>query len=178
MAIRQTPELERALHLGVDRNASDVYLLPNEPIGLRIAGELERMDGPTLSPEDVRQIAVAAVGEDRLRDIGPACGRVNTSCGLPGLMSGRMTIARSRGDYTIVVRLVLGTIPTLARIRLPEAVVQAAKSPNGLILFSGPTGSGKATSMLALIEDINQRESLHICTVEDPIGPALMPQKS
>ncbi len=177
MALQQTPELERALQLGADRKASDIYFLPNEPISLRILGELERTDGPPLSAEDVQQIASAAVGEDRLDEIGPARGRITVSCGLPGVVNGRMTIARSLGNCTIVVRI-LSKIPTVAWARIPDAIVQAVNMPNGLILFAGPTGSGKTTTMYSLADDINQRKAFHICTVEDPIGTVLTPKRS
>ena len=113
MAIVQTAELERFLQMAFDKGASDLLLIANEPPCFRVNGVIQREDTPPLSSSDIRKIAMAALGEDQIRQIGSDVGRLITSCSLPGVVDGRMCIARSRGDYSIVVRL----LPTI----LPDA---------------------------------------------------------
>jgi twitching motility protein PilT len=176
MSHTTTPELLGTLQMAHEKKASDVYLLPNEPVSLRVNGKLERSEGAVLTAEDVGRIALAQVGSQRLERIGREVGRVEVSCGLPGQVTGRMTIAKSLGDYTIVIRLLPSQLMTPAQGRVPQAVVAAANLPHGLVIFSGPSGSGKTTSMLAVVDDINARRAAHICTVEDPISAIITPK--
>lgn len=178
MAITQTSELDRALQLAADRHASDLFLVPGEPVALRIAGKIQRTDQPPLTAADVRRIAVAAVGEQRLSALGTETGRIITSCEVPGVVAGRMCIASARGEPTIVVRILPTRLGSAKELAIPEAVLQAARSPSGLILFSGAIGSGKTTSMLSVLDDWNANFDGHICTVEDPIGMVLASKRS
>ena len=85
MAIQQTPELERALQAAADRKASDLFLLPDEPISFRVKGQIARSEGDALCESDVRAIAIAAVGEERLSTLAEA-GTIVTSCSLAGVI--------------------------------------------------------------------------------------------
>ena len=178
MAINQTPELERALQLAAERRASDLFLIPGEPVALRIKGKIERAGGEPLTPADVRSIAVAAVGEQRLAALGTETGRIVTSCELPGVAAGRMCIASARGEPTIVVRILPTRMWDVKQLCIPDAVLKAARSPNGLVIFSGVAGSGKTTSMLSVLDDWNANMPGHVCTVEDPIGMVLTSKRS
>ncbi len=171
-----SPELESALQLAHSRKASDVYLLPGEPITLRVHGKLERTTGAVLTAEDVERIALAHVGPQRLGRIGRELGRVVVSCGVPGLVSGRMTVARSLGDPTVAVRLLSSRFATAEECRVPEAVLGALNQRAGLVIFSGPSGSGKTTTMLSVLDHINTLRSVHIATVEDPISAIISPK--
>jgi twitching motility protein PilT len=181
MAMNQTTELERALQLAADRHASDLFLIPGEPVALRVKGKIERTEGETLTAADVRRIAAAAVGDERLAALGAETSRINTSCELPGVVSGRMCIASARGEPTIVIGILPTRLPegwNVQHLGIPDAVLRAARSPNGLVIFSGMPGSGKTTSMLSVLDDWNANMDGHICTVEDPIGMVLSPKRS
>jgi twitching motility protein PilT len=178
MAINQTPELERALQLAADRHASDLFLIPGEPIALRIKGKIERTEGEPLTAADVRRVAVAAVGDERLAALGTETSRVITSCELPGVVVGRMCIASARGEPTIVVNILPSCTWSPQELGIPDVVLQNAHVPSGLVIFAGLPGSGKITSMLSVLDDFNAKFESHICTVEDPIGPVLTPKRS
>jgi twitching motility protein PilT len=143
-----------------------------------VRGKIERTDGPVLSPDQIRSIALAAVGEQRLEKMAAESGRLVVSCALPGVISGQMCVASSRSDYTITVRLIGCRIMSPQDLAVPEAFVQAAKARNGLLLFTGIPGSGKTTTVFSILEQINRQEARHICTVEDPIGAVLTPKQS
>ncbi len=180
MALEQTPELTQILEQAVacDGGVSDIHLLPGEPVCLRIRGALARLDTPPLSAADVRAIAVAAVGAEELSRLGPQLAEVTTRCGIPGIIDGIMTIARAMGEVTIVIRLLPLTLPALERIQLPDAMLRAAESSHGLVVFAGPVGSGKTTTALCVLDHLNATRPAHICTVEDPICMRLTPKKA
>lgn len=178
MAIKQTPELERGLQLAADRGASDLYLIPGEPVCLRIGSSIVRSDSEPLTAEDVRRVATAAVGADQFARLGSQTGRLITSCDLPGVAAGRMCIASARGEPTIVVRILPTHLSSVQELDVPDAVVRAADSPSGLLLFSGAAGSGKTTTMYGVLDWWNANHDGHICTVEDPIGHVLPSKRS
>lgn len=178
MAIHQTPELERCLQEAADRGASDVFLLAGEPPCFRVKGCIERREGDPLSADDVREIARAAIGDERLSEIGTETGVQITSCGIEGVVSGRLAAAKSCGEYTITVAILLGSVPDVAAIKVPDALVQAALSPSGFVIFAGLTGSGKTTTAYSVLEHINAQRPCHICTVEDPIATHIASKKA
>jgi Tfp pilus assembly pilus retraction ATPase PilT len=106
MALRQTRELEGALQAAADRSdVSAVLLIPNEPVSFRIEGQIERTEGEALAPEEIHDIAAAALGEDALARVGGEVSEVMTSCALPGVVDGRLCVTRSLGSYSIVIRI-------------------------------------------------------------------------
>lgn len=179
MAVQQTPELERALQAAADRKATDLFLLPDEPVSFRVKGAIVRSEGDALSEADVRAIAAAAVGQERLSTLAET-GTLVTSCSLPGVIDGQMTIASSRGQLAIVVRLITVKTLPIETIQLPPAVLRAIETATagGLSIFTGRIGSGKTTTMLSVLDHINATREKHICTVEDPIEIRLTPKRS
>lgn len=172
-----TVELQRAMELAAEKHASDLFLLPGEPISLRIGGTIQRMDSEPLTPDLIRQMALGAVGDERLSRLHAERGCIRASCDVEGVISGRMSIAQSRGDHTIVIRLLPRRVFTPAELRFPPALLEAATLGSGLVLFSGIAGSGKTTSAFALLEHINATWPGHICTIEDPISFVMTPKK-
>jgi twitching motility protein PilT len=169
MAIKQMKMFERMLQEGFDRKASDVLLMPGEPVCFRVRGELVRTEGDALYADQIKAVAESAIGEERLRKDIAAVGRSVTSCGIEGVGDGRMCVTSSFGNYSIAVRLLPRQLPDVKVARVPAAVLAAAQSASGLIVFAGPVGSGKTTTMLAVLEHLNATRPIHICTVEDPI---------
>ena len=178
MAVEQTPELERYLQDAADRGASDLFLLPDEPPTFRVAGCIERGEGDSLSADDVQAIAVAALGEERLSKIGGTVGVVTTSCGLPGVVGGRLSVARAFSGYTVVVSILPSRIADLTTTAVPDAMVQACLCSSGLVIFAGLVGSGKTTAAYSVLDHINATKACHICTVEEPISLRIEPKRA
>ena len=172
------PGIENLLNEAVNRRASDIHLQPGEPPALRVDGVIERMEGDPLSADEITEIAAAAVGEEELHRIGREVGEVHRALNLSEEFSGRVAVARSGGEYTISIRLLPISIPNLEAIRFPQAMLDAAGSPHGLVIISGPTGSGKSTAAFSLLEHINAHSPGHICTIEDPIQYRLFAKKA
>jgi twitching motility protein PilT len=182
MAIKQTPELEEYLREAAEKDASDVHLIPGEPLTFRVRGMLERTERDPFTPDEIRDIAIAAFGEEPVGKIGSEVGEMRTSCGLPGVREARMCAARSQGQISIVIRLFAPRIFTLEEIKAPEGLVRAATTPcgvpSGLLIFCGPTGSGKTTTAFSVIDHINATRAEHICTVEEVSASPLTPKRS
>jgi twitching motility protein PilT len=178
MAIEQTPELERILQEAADRMASDVFLIPDEPVAFRVQGRIERSDCDPLTAPRITVIAAAAVGQEELRRVPLETGGALTSCGLPGVADGRMTIATTMGESTIVIRMLPGTVMDVKAAGVPGVLLKATEAMNGLIVVGGPTGSGKTTVALSLLDYINATRPVHIITVEDPVLARLTPKQA
>ena len=178
MAIVQTAELERFLQEAFDKGASDLFLIPHEPPSFRVKGSIERAETDSLRAEDVRKVAIAAFGEEQIQLVGGQTGQLITSCSLPGALDGRMCLARSRGEFTIAIRLLPTNLPNVSDLRIPEGMLNAALSKNGLVICAGPSGSGKTTILYGLAEYINENTASHICTIENPIYYCIKPKKA
>lgn len=162
----------------MEQEASDLYLVPGEPPAMRIDGRLQRTEAPKLDAGKVKEMAAAIVGMEELDRIGPEVGERHRSYLLPGNRNVRFGVARSGGDYSIVAALVGFELPSVEQLDMPRAILEAAHAPYGLVLFSGPAGSGKITSMLSVLDHLNAAGPVHICTVEDPMHWRLAPKKA
>lgn len=178
MAAQITPELQRMLQQAAERYASDLHLLPGEPPIFRVGSELQRAEQDPLTEEDVRAIVHAAIGQEQADRIGQEREVAITTCSIEGVVEGRMAITRHMEKLSAVIRLLPSQVPDPARARVPQALLDLTASPNGLILLTGVTGSGKNTVALTLLDYINTREATHIVTIEDPVGIRLVPKKA
>ena len=176
MAIKQTPELEHLMQEAFDKNARLFYLIPNEPPVFRIKNSIQRSQGDSFTAEQIKDIATAALGKDALKDIGSETGQLTTLCTLPGIVDGRMHITKISGDYAITIYLMPTSLPDVDCVRVPKAILEAAMLSRGLVLFSGPTGSGKTTSLFSTLDYINSKKSCTICTLEYSIEYHLTPK--
>jgi twitching motility protein PilT len=171
-AVIATPDLIR-LMLAQGKGISDLVFSPGRPPQVEKHGELMAVaipDLPMLRPEDTGRIAADLIGANQqalhtLRDQG-AC---DLSYSMPDTARFRVNVFRQRGSYAIVMRVIAQTIPTLAELGLPAAIADAAALKNGIVLVTGPTGSGKSSTLAALIDVINDTRAEHILTIEDPI---------
>lgn len=178
MAIKQTPELERLMQEASDKNADYVYMMPNEPPAFRIKNNIERGQGDPFTTQQISKIASAAFAENDLKTLGIETGQLSTFCTLPGIVDAHMQVSKAGSEYCICLYLLPKTLPTVDDVKLPRAILKAAMSSRGLILFSGPGSSGKTTSMLSTLDYVNCQRACMICTVEYATTYRLVPKKA
>ena len=157
------------LRLVVERDASDLHLKVGVPPKIRDTGVLSPIDGyPRLEHADTERIADAIVPDDRgerLREVG----EVDFAYSVPGVGRFRANVFRQRGSLSMVFRKLRFGGPTFAQMRLPDTIRVLSEEPRGLVLVTGPTGSGKTTTLAAMIEHLNHTRPCHVVTIEDPI---------
>ena len=158
------PFLESLLVLG-GTTLSDLHFKVGSPPLLRIQGTLESSGLNTLGPEETSEIATALAGGKNLDGVN----EFDAAYSIPGKTRFRVNIFRQQGHLSIVMRVISSVIPTLESLNLPEVIQKIAGEERGLVLVTGPTGSGKSTTLAAMIDYVNRREKLHIITIEDPI---------
>jgi twitching motility protein PilT len=150
------------------RKASDLHITTGISPRCRINGELTDMGYAVLSPEDTQSLIMPMV-PSWLKDRLIANGESDFSYSIPGVGRYRVNVFRQRGSYAAVIRIINTVIPAPQSLGLPASVVELTKKKRGLILVTGPTGSGKSTTLASLIDIINNNSSRHIVTLEDPI---------
>jgi twitching motility protein PilT len=160
--------IDELLQATVEEGASDLHIRVGVPPMLRIHGALTPLDIPPLTEEDTEVLAKSISKEDAWEEIESQGG---TDFALPfrDLARFRVSVFKERGKYGIVMRQIPADLLTLEQIGLPEEVKEMLFKPRGLILVTGPTGSGKSTTLASMIDIINRQRDVHIITVEDPI---------
>ncbi len=168
--------LERVLTLVVQRDASDVLLVPGAPPVLRVAGRLTPVDAPPLDEDEIRAILaphVAAPAWRALQEEGSADFSLRVGWhgeGAPhGAFRFRVNLHRQRGRLAAAIRVLPRAIPTLAALGLPALLADLVKPARGLVLVCGPTGAGKTSTLAALVGEINRTRSCHVVTIEEPV---------
>jgi twitching motility protein PilT len=153
----------------VERDGSDLHLKVGQPPKIRETGVLAPMDGrDRLSHQDTATIAAAIVPEDRWERL-RGSGEVDFAYSVPNVGRFRANVFRQRGSLSMVFRKLRFGGPSFAEMHLPETIRALADEPRGLVLVTGPTGSGKTTTLAAMIEHLNHTRACHIVTIEDPI---------
>jgi twitching motility protein PilT len=160
--------LDIALQELCRRNGSDLLLTVGAPPMVRVDGELIALEGPPLTPADTDEVVRAALGPDR-HETFVKTHEVDFSFGRAGLARFRANAFLQRGSAALSVRLIPFVIPAPDDLGLPACVQQLAHQAQGLVLVTGPTGSGKSTTIASLIDTINSTRACHILTIEDPI---------
>ena len=161
-----TMNLEDIVGLAREAAASDVHVSPNDTLRLRVHGALRSAGGELLSPALCEQIARESVGDgfSRLESVGEY-DTAKTICGVRC----RLNVYRVSGGYAISIRLLATGIPKLSELGLPPVVGEFVSYQKGLVLVTGETGSGKSTTLAAIMGEINRTRPDHIITLEDPI---------
>jgi len=152
----------------VDRQASDLHLAVGLPPVLRIDGRLQPMDRPPLTPSVAREMIYSILTQDQRQKL-ETDWEVDLSYSLYGQARFRVNAYFQRGTLGAAFRLVPTVIKTVDELGLPKVLHTFSQKPRGLILVTGPTGSGKSTTLAAIIDEINETRSDHIITIEDPI---------
>jgi len=157
------------IRAGHSRRASDLHLVAGSPASFRIDGSLTPSNGAfPLTSEDINeaflQLTTPEEREHFHRNL-----ELDFGYTLPGVGRLRCNAAQQRGSISLAVRLLPPKIPTLDELELPPILKQLAMSPRGLVVVTGPTGSGKSTTLAAMIQHLNLNETRHVVTIEDPI---------
>ncbi len=162
-------ELGAWLRMLVERDASDLHLKVGVPPKVRDTGVLAPIEGrAALTPQETAAIAEAIVPPERVERFRRS-GEVDFAYSLPGVGRFRVNVFRQRGSVSLVFRKLRFGGPTFAEAHLPDTIRALAEEPRGLVLVTGPTGSGKTTTLAAMIEHLNHTRPCHIVTIEDPI---------
>ncbi|MDT0164679.1 type IV pilus twitching motility protein PilT [Actinotalea sp. AC32] len=156
------------LHAAGSSNASDLHCKVGSPPRLRVDGRLRRLQVPDLTPEDMVHM-VGEVLPVNLRETFVETHEADFAFSLPGVGRFRVNAYQARGTYGMVFRRVAHGAQSLAELGLPEVVGELALEPRGLVLVTGPTGSGKTTTLASMVDLINSYREVNIVTIEDPI---------
>jgi twitching motility protein PilT len=153
----------------VTRNASDLHLSVGAPPAVRVRGRVERLpDYGTLTAEDTQQLLYRIMSSEQQKNL-EIKRQIDMSHSIPGLARFRVNVYFQREALAAAFRLIPEELKTLEELGLPSALRDFVDKPRGLVLVTGPTGSGKTTTLAALIDEINRTRSDHILTIEDPI---------
>ncbi len=162
-------DVVRVLGTAIARKASDIHLSTGRPPVLRINGELVDLEEwPPLSAETCKEMVYSFLGEQQRARLEETL-ELDCSFSVPGLGRFRANVLHQRGSVECVLRAVPSLIPTPEQLGLGPAAMSLAAQPRGLVLVTGPTGSGKSTTLACLIDHINSESRRHILTIEDPI---------
>lgn len=160
--------LKQLLQEAVERLASDVHITVGVPPVFRINGHLVKTEHPVLSVQDTASF-VEEITKEEQRQRFLEQGELDFSFAIPGVSRFRVNLFRQRGSMGLAIRVVNERISTLDQLGHPEILKTLARNSRGLVLVTGPTGSGKSTTLAAMIDLINNERACHILTLEDPI---------
>jgi len=162
-------ELRPLIDLMLKKNASDLILTAGERPVLRIVGDLAPVEGwKPLSPEDVKRLAYSLLTPEQQKTFERTL-EMDSSFGIEGTARFRLNIFYQRGAVGAAIRMLHHQIPTLESLGVPEIIKKWLRVPHGILITTGPTGSGKSTSQAAMIGYLNQHKRYHVITIEDPI---------
>ena len=157
------------LQLVVTENSSDLHLRVGVPPVIRVHGILHRVEGPICKPEDTEELMRSITSEDHIQQVRER-GGADFGFAFGELARFRVSVFKEKGNFGLVLRQIPSKLLTMEQIGVPASVRDLLYKPRGLVLVTGPTGSGKTTTLASLINIINEeRDDAHIITVEDPI---------
>lgn len=161
-------DLIELLSIGAEKGASDVHVTVGIPPAYRIDGKLVEAGEEPLKPDDTLDLLKQALDESRFNKL-EETGDIDFSYSIAGIGRFRVNAFKQRGSYAMVLRIIPLSIPTMDSLGLPSVVEELTHLPRGLILVTGPTGSGKSTTLASMIDRINSEKNSHIITLEDPL---------
>ena len=168
-APQQGPNLRALLEEMIERGASDLHITAGECAKMRVDGDItSSRNNYVLTPKDTLQVAYSVLTEQQKKRFEME-DELDFSFGIQNLARFRGNCFKQRGCVSMVMRQIPINIKTSDQLRLPPAIIKMAEKPRGLVLVTGPTGSGKSTTLAAMIDKINKERRGHIITVEDPI---------
>jgi twitching motility protein PilT len=164
-----TYQIDDLLHKMVEMDASDLHIKVGSPPGYRVNGEIKPLEGAgPMKPAETEALVRQTLKEEQLAEFEKS-GDFDCAYSIPGLSRFRVNAMRQRGSWGLVLRIIPMEVPDIEKLHLPPIVTELAMKPRGLVLVTGPTGSGKSTTLAAMIDYRNRHERGHILTMEDPI---------
>src|SRR6202167_3265580 len=160
--------LHQLLKAMVEKGASDLHVTTNSPPQLRVDGKLVPLKAPPLTPVETKQLCHSILTDAQKHKFEEE-NELDLSFGVKGLSRFRANLFMQRGAVAGAFRTIPYKILTFAELGLPQVASDLAKKPRGLVLVTGPTGSGKSTTLASIIDKINRERRGHIITVEDPL---------
>lgn len=160
--------IDDLLRLTVERKASDLHLTAGLPPMIRVDGVLHPLEFTPLTPQDTQRLIYDILTEEQITTF-ETQKELDFSYGVRGIRRFRVNVYRQRGAIAAAVRAIPDRIPSFEELRLPPVIQEVAEKTSGLVLVTGPTGSGKSTTLAAIVDYINQTRSCHIITIEQPI---------
>ncbi|MBP6342304.1 MAG: type IV pilus twitching motility protein PilT [Candidatus Omnitrophica bacterium] len=170
-------ELKELLLLTVKEKASDLHLTENSPPVLRIDGSLIFIDKPPLNRDDLKKMIYAVLTEGQIKKFEEEK-ELDFSLALTGMDRFRVNVHVQRGSIEAALRRISIYIPTMEELNLPPVIAEMARKPNGLVLLTGPTGTGKTTTLASMINLMNSEKAVVITCIEDPIEYLHMNKRS
>jgi twitching motility protein PilT len=152
----------------LEMDGSDLHLATGSPPQVRVNGKLQRLPLPELTPAETKHLAYSVLTDAQKKRFEETM-ELDLSFGIRGLARFRCNVFNQRGAVGAVYRLIPERVRTLQELGLPQVIARLAERPRGLVLVTGPTGSGKSTTLAAMIDKINGERRDHILTIEDPI---------
>lgn len=164
-------DLRNILELAIEKQASDVFIVAGLPVAFRINGAVQQINDVKLLPPDTEQLLneIYKYADSRDMDVLHANGDDDFSFSIRDLSRFRVSAYKQRGALSAVIRIITFQLPEYEQLGIPEHVIQLADTSNGMILVTGPAGSGKSTTLACMISHINKTYSKHIITLEDPL---------
>ncbi|MFL5322286.1 MAG: type IV pilus twitching motility protein PilT [Myxococcaceae bacterium] len=161
--------MNKLLTVGVQNGASDIHFRPGDPPTYRVNGSLRALKAEKLLPAHTKQIALNLISDALVQNQIDAVQEWDGSYGVQGVGRFRVNVFRQRNSLAAILRIIPQDVPTIASLGLPDVLKKIASEERGLVLVTGATGSGKSSTLAAMISHINATESVHILTIEDPI---------
>ena len=161
--------MEKIIKAAVDRGASDLHIKAGDVFRARIDGRLVALTKQALTPDQTKAIALRLIQNEEVRQRIDQILDYDCSWGAAGIGRFRVNVLRQRSSFMIVMRVIPFTIPTVESLRLPPVIMQLAEAERGMILVTGVTGSGKSSTLAAMVQAINSTMHKHIVTLEQPI---------
>jgi twitching motility protein PilT len=162
------PTLNQLLKSMVEQGGSDLHITTNSPPQVRVDGHLRPLNLPPMTPTETKQLAYSILTDNQKHRLEESL-EIDLSFGIKGLARFRANIFHQRGAIAAVFRQIPYEIKTFRELGLPPVVERLCEKPRGLILVTGPTGSGKSTTLAAMLDKINRERSEHMVTIEDPV---------
>ena len=163
-------DVRKILEEATKREASDIFIIAGRPLTYKSKGIMNTLDDQRMEPKDTFQFvsAIYTLAERNIDDF-DRTGDDDFSFAIPGVSRFRVSTFKQRGSYSAVIRVISFTLPHPSELGIPDAVMELANSRSGMILVTGPAGSGKSTTLACLIDKMNHEREAHIITLEDPL---------
>ena len=167
-ALQPPFNFKQAISLMVQRNGSDLHLKVGRPPTIRVNGDLAGLEMQPLKPEDLKLLAEQIMTPRQVKEFAEKK-EADFAIGVPGVGRFRTNIYQQRGTLAFAFRAIPYEVKTVKELQLPEVLEEISLKPRGLVLVTGVTGSGKSTSLAAMINHVNQNRRVNVITIEDPI---------